>query len=89
MSLLIVLFYLIVWSCGLVNLFILALLFGRDREVLYRHEFLLMLSFTLLLVLESLPLQHWGQPLASFRFYDCRGWSGATPQPRLTLAPNS
>ena len=40
-------------------------------------------------LLESLPLQHGGRPLASFRFYDCRGWSGATPQPRLTLAPNS
>lgn len=38
-------------------------------------------------LLESLPVQHWGLPLASFRFYDCRGWSGATPQPRLTLAP--
>ncbi len=40
-------------------------------------------------LLESLPVQHWGMPLASFRFYDCRGWSGATPQPRLTLAPTS
>lgn len=40
-------------------------------------------------LLESLPLQHGGRPLASFRFYDCRGWSGAVPQPRLTLAPNS
>jgi hypothetical protein len=40
-------------------------------------------------LLESLPVQHWGQPLASFRFYDCRGWSGAAPQPRLTLPPNS
>ena len=25
---------------------------------------------------------HWGAPLASFRFYACRGWSGR-PQPRL------
>ena len=40
-------------------------------------------------LLESLSVQHWGMPLASFRFYDCRGWSGATPQPRLTLASNS
>lgn len=39
-------------------------------------------------LLERLPVQHWGQPLASFRFYDCRGWAGATPQPRLTLAPS-
>lgn len=40
-------------------------------------------------LLENLPVQHWGMPLASFRFYNCRGWSGGTPQPRLTLAPNS
>lgn len=40
-------------------------------------------------LLDTLPVTHWGMPLASFRFYDCRGWSGATPQPRLTLAPIS
>jgi hypothetical protein len=40
-------------------------------------------------LLESLPVQHIGMPLARFRFYDCRGWAGATPQPRLTLAPIS
>jgi DNA-binding CsgD family transcriptional regulator len=56
MSLLIVLFNLMVWSCGLVNLFILAMLFRRDRDPLYRQEFLLMSAFMLILVLESLPL---------------------------------
>lgn len=35
-------------------------------------------------LLQSLPVQHWGQPLASFRFYACYGWEGA-PAPRLTL----
>jgi hypothetical protein len=40
-------------------------------------------------LLDTLPVTHWGMPLASFRFYDCRGWSGAMPQPRLTLAPTS
>jgi 4-amino-4-deoxy-L-arabinose transferase-like glycosyltransferase len=40
-------------------------------------------------LLETLAVRHWGRPLSSFRFYDCRGWAGATPQPRLTLAPNS
>lgn len=40
-------------------------------------------------LLESLPVQHIGMPLARFRFYDCRGWAGTTPQPRLTLAPIS
>lgn len=39
-------------------------------------------------LLENLPVKHWGQPLARFRLYDCRGWAGATPQPRLTLAPS-
>jgi 4-amino-4-deoxy-L-arabinose transferase-like glycosyltransferase len=37
-------------------------------------------------LLDTLYTNHWGMLLASFRFYDCRGWSGA-PQPRLTLAP--
>lgn len=40
-------------------------------------------------LLETLAVRHWHQPLASFRFYDCRGWAGATPEPRLTLAPKS
>ena len=40
-------------------------------------------------LLDSLPVQHIGLPLARFSFYDCRGWAGATPQPRLTLAPIS
>jgi hypothetical protein len=35
-------------------------------------------------LLESLPLQHWGQPLARFRFYDCRGWAGGAPTPQLS-----
>jgi hypothetical protein len=41
-------------------------------------------------LLDTLALHHLGQPLASFRFYDCRGWTGS-PQPRLTLssAPTS
>ncbi len=39
-------------------------------------------------LLDSLPVAHWGRPLARFRFHDCRGWAGATPQPRLTLAPS-
>jgi DNA-binding CsgD family transcriptional regulator len=56
MNTLIILYYLLVWSCGLVNLFILAMLLRRDRDPLYRHEFLLMSTFMLLLVLESLPL---------------------------------
>ncbi|WP_296510799.1 glycosyltransferase family 39 protein [Rhodoferax sp.] len=38
-------------------------------------------------LLDDLPVAHLGMPLARFRFYDCRGWAGATPQPRLTLAP--
>ena len=33
-------------------------------------------------LLETLPVVHWGHTLSSFRFYDCRQWSG-TPQPRL------
>jgi 4-amino-4-deoxy-L-arabinose transferase-like glycosyltransferase len=37
-------------------------------------------------LLDTLALHHLGQPLASFRFYDCRDWTG-TPQPRLTLLP--
>lgn len=37
-------------------------------------------------LLESMPLQHWGQPLARFRFFDCRGWSGAVPKPQLRAA---
>ena len=37
-------------------------------------------------LLELLPVQHWGQPLARFAFYDCRGWAGE-PQPRLKLPP--
>ena len=37
-------------------------------------------------LLESLPLQHWGQPLARFRFFDCRGWSGGEPKPQLRAA---
>jgi hypothetical protein len=37
-------------------------------------------------LLDTLALHHLGQPLASFRFYDCRAWTG-TPQPRLTLLP--
>ena len=32
--------------------------------------------------LEIMPIQHWGQTLAHFHFYACRGWSG-NPQPRL------
>lgn len=56
MSFLVVLFYLLVWSCGLVNLFILTVLFSRDRERLYLHELLLMASFTTLLVMQSLNL---------------------------------
>lgn len=41
-------------------------------------------GFTRCKLLQSLPVQHWGQPLASFRFYACYGWEG-TPAPRLTL----
>ena len=33
-------------------------------------------------LLDTLQTSHWGRPLASFRFYDCRGWSG-TPQSNL------
>jgi 4-amino-4-deoxy-L-arabinose transferase-like glycosyltransferase len=36
-------------------------------------------------LLDTLALHHWGQPMSSFRFYDCRGWTGA-PQPQLTLS---
>nr|WP_315847659.1 glycosyltransferase family 39 protein [uncultured Rhodoferax sp.] len=39
-------------------------------------------------LLDTQQATHWGRPLARFRFYDCRGWSGQ-PQPRLTLAPTS
>lgn len=35
-------------------------------------------------LLQTLPVQRWGQPLASYRFYACYGWEG-TPEPRLTL----
>ncbi|MBX9817236.1 MAG: hypothetical protein K2X79_04360, partial [Burkholderiaceae bacterium] len=45
-------------------------------------------GFTSCTLLDSLPVAHWGRPLARFRFYDCRGWAGATPKPRLTLAPS-
>ena len=38
-------------------------------------------------LLETLPVRHWGMPLASFRFYDCRGWAGAPLSPR-TLPPS-
>lgn len=41
-------------------------------------------GFTRCKLLQSLPVQHWGVPLASFRFYACTGWEG-TPEPRLTL----
>ena len=41
-------------------------------------------GFTRCKLLQSLPVQHWGQPLASFRFYACTGWEGS-PDPRLTL----
>lgn len=40
-------------------------------------------GFTRCRLLQSLPVQHWGQPLASFRFYACYGWEGA-PAPQLT-----
>ena len=33
-------------------------------------------------LLETLPTVHWGLTLSTFRFYDCRNWSGK-PQPRL------
>ena len=33
-------------------------------------------------LLETLPTVHWGFTLSTFRFYDCRLWSGK-PQPRL------
>lgn len=35
-------------------------------------------------LLDSQEVTHWGMPLASFRFYDCRGWSG---QPQANLEP--
>ena len=40
-------------------------------------------GFTRCRLLQSLPVQHWGHPLASFRFYACKGWEG-TPEHRLT-----
>jgi 4-amino-4-deoxy-L-arabinose transferase-like glycosyltransferase len=40
-------------------------------------------------LLETLPVQHLGMPLARFRFFECKAWAGATPEPRLTLAPTS
>ncbi len=33
-------------------------------------------------LLETLPNVHWGTTLSTFRFYDCRQWTGE-PQPRL------
>ena len=33
-------------------------------------------------LLETLPTVHWGFTLSTFRFYDCRNWSGE-PKPRL------
>jgi hypothetical protein len=33
-------------------------------------------------------VQHWGYPLAEFRFFDCEGWSGK-PQPRLRSMPQA
>lgn len=41
-------------------------------------------GFTRCKLLQSLPVQRWGVPVASFRFYACYGWEGS-PQPRLTL----
>jgi len=35
--------------------------------------------------LDTLKIQRWGNPLATFDFYACRGWSG-TPSPRLKSA---
>jgi len=35
-------------------------------------------------LLDSQQAAHWSRPLASFRFYDCRGWSG---QPQANLEP--
>lgn len=40
-------------------------------------------GFTRCRLLQSLPVQHQGRPLASFRFYACYGWEGA-PAPVLT-----
>jgi hypothetical protein len=40
-------------------------------------------GFTRCTLLQTLPVQRWGQALASFRFYACRGWEGS-PQPVLT-----
>lgn len=40
-------------------------------------------GFTRCSLLHTLPVQRWGQPVASFRFYACHGWEG-TPQPVLT-----
>jgi 4-amino-4-deoxy-L-arabinose transferase-like glycosyltransferase len=39
-------------------------------------------GFTSCTLLETLPITHWGRPLSTFSFYDCRQWAG-TPQPQL------
>lgn len=40
-------------------------------------------------LIETLPVQHLGRPVAVFRFYDCRGWSGGAAQPRLRPVPGA
>ncbi|MDT8990009.1 glycosyltransferase family 39 protein [Curvibacter sp. APW13] len=40
-------------------------------------------GFTRCRLLDTLPVQHQGRPLASFRFYACYGWEGS-PAPQLT-----
>lgn len=57
---LLILFDALAYSVGLVNLFLLALLFVRDRDTLYAREFLLMCAFGCIVVVQSLEIANGG-----------------------------
>ena len=66
MTTLIILFDAIAYSVGLLNLFLAVLLYARDRDVLYVREFLLMLSFSAIVVTQSLTAANGGSLPAWF-----------------------
>ena len=41
-------------------------------------------GFAACTLLETLPVYHWGAPVARFDFYDCRGWGGK-PKPKAAV----
>lgn len=66
MNALIILFDAIAYSVGLLNLYLLILLYIRDRDTMFAREFLLMLSFSAIVVTQSLMAGNGGSLPAWF-----------------------